>query len=360
MMCNTQLEVPQRSAGTPLILIVEDNPDTQTILRTQLTHYHFDVVCKSDGQSALIWLGDHQADLILLDLMLPDMDGFEVARRVRQQYPAAVLPILMLSALGVAANERVRGLEAGANDIMAKPYEITELIARIRVLLNVTKETEDIQSSLSRYMTDALRTQAKLDPELLTRRQRRHAVVMFADLRGFTHMASHTPPENMLHVLDKFFSAMMKVADRHGGVIFDLIGDELLVAFNVPYDVPAPSFLAVQAALKMQELFNDLRYEWLQLGIKVGLGIGIHQGEVVLGNVGAAELMRYTVMGNVVNIAHRLVELASDREIIISADVYTALPDSANGFRSTAIPQVKLKGLSEPQCVYQITIPTPS
>ncbi len=349
-------------ANQPTILVIEDNKDVQIILTAQLDYYGFKVVCKSDGPSGLAWLEENKADLIVLDLMLPGMSGFTIAQRVREHYSPSQLPILMLSALGVEANERVRGLEAGANDIMAKPYKAEELVARIRILLKVThttQEAESITSALSRYMSSVLRAQAKIDPQMLMRRQYRHAVVMFADLRGFTHMASHSSPEKMLSVLDEFFHAMMRVVDEYGGIVFDIIGDEFLAAFNVPYDVPVPSYLAVQAAMQMQQLFDALRVTWLKEGVKVGLGIGIHQGEVVLGHVGSEELMRYTVMGNVVNIAHRLVDLASDGEIVISADVHGSLNVPADQLAFIPMPEVHIKGLSDPMQLYKLVTTAP-
>ncbi len=346
-----------RASEKPVILVIEDNTDVQIILTAQLDYYGFKVVCKSDGPSGLEWLEKNKADLVILDLMLPGMSGFVIAQHIREKYSPSQLPILMLSALGVEASDRVRGLEAGANDIMAKPYKAEELIARIRILLKVThttQEAESITSTLSRYMSSVLRAQAKIDPNMLMRRQYRHAVVMFADLRGFTHMASHQSPEKMLSVLDDFFEAMMRVVDEYGGIVFDLIGDEFLAAFNVPYDVPVPSYLAVQAALQMQRLFDKLRVTWLKEGVKVGLGIGIHQGEVVLGHVGSEKLMRYTVMGNVVNIAHRLVDLASDGEIIVSKDLHDALNVSPEQLPFTPMPEVRIKGLSEPMQLYKL------
>ncbi len=181
-----------RPSKKPVILVIEDNQDVQIILTAQLDYYGFEVVCKSDGPSGLAWLEENKADLVILDLMLPGMSGFTIAQRIREKYSPSQLPILMLSALGVEADDRVRGLEAGANDIMAKPYKTEELVARIRILLKVTQttqEAESITSTLSRYMSSVLRAQAKINPQMLMRRQYRHAVVMFADLCGFTHMA---------------------------------------------------------------------------------------------------------------------------------------------------------------------------
>ena len=153
---------------------------------------------------------------------------------------------------------------------------------------------------------------------------------------------------------------MMGIVSQHGGVVFDLIGDELMAAFNVPNDVPFfPTDLAVHAAVEMQSLFKDLRQKWTltEPRFKVGLGIGIHQGDVVLGNIGGAALIRYTIMGVVVNVAHRLVDLARDGEIYVSDDVYTKLGSLPETVEVAAIQGVQLKGIDEPQVVYKLSMP---
>jgi two-component system sensor histidine kinase ChiS len=340
----------------PTILIIEDDPDTQSILQQQLTFNDLKTIFKSDGFAGLEWLDENQPDLVLLDLMLPEMDGFEVCRKIREKYLPSALPIIMLSALGGDPKMRIRGLEAGANDFVAKPHDAAELVARIRNLLHLKNEADQADSSLSSYMASALRMQARVDPGVLGRREFRHAVVLFADLRGFSHLVSHTAPEEMLRVLDEFFEEMMATIDEHGGTALDLTGDELLAAFNIPYDLPNPGYRAAQCALHMQWLFRDLQRKWAKAGLTVGLGIGLHQGEVVLGNIGGSQLMRYTVMGDVVNFAHRLVEIAKDGEIVTSQQIYDVVCAAHNGLRATALPDVQLKGMREPHTVYQLKI----
>lgn len=345
------------------ILVVEDNPDVQILITHQLKDQDFKIVLQPNGRRALDWLAENECDLVLLDLMLPGIDGLEVCRRIRAEYSATALPVLMLSALGGRPEDRVKGLQAGANDFMAKPYDEDELVARIRVLLNVKGEREHIEDVHAQYTARALRARAKLDPELLERREYRHAVVMFADLRGFTRLTSNTQPGDVLRMLDEFFEAMMGIVDKHGGVVLDLIGDELLAAFNVPNDTPFfPSHLAIQAAVEMQNRFKGLQQSWREMDLDVGLGIGIHQGEVLLGNIGGAELKRYTVLGEVVNIAHRLVELAGDGEIVISSEVHDDLDELDESVPVRQLPhrRVSLKGLKTPRDVYRLMARTPT
>jgi adenylate cyclase len=239
---------------------------------------------------------------------------------------------------------------------MAKPYNIKELILRIQGLLS--SESEMHTSPLfSRYITQVMRHQAEFDPAAMHKRQQLHAAILFADLRGFTHMSQAASSTQILSVLDNFFEVMLSLIDSNGGSVFELIGDELLAAFGVSRSVPSSSISAMQTALKMRKHFDTLKQKWSAEGLKVGMGIGIHNGEVMLGNVGAAELTRYTIVGNPVNIAHRLVDLAEDGEIVVSTEVYTDLSSMHQNADFQMMPNVKLKGLDVPISVYRVRQP---
>lgn len=337
-----------------LILLIEDSPDIQRMIKKQLTHYGYEVEVQGDGASGLAWLATHRPDLVILDLMLPDMDGFEICTRIRQQHSANLLPILMLSALGQEVKDRVRGLKAGANDFMSKPYHLDELLARLETLIQVKKQHDQAETLVSRYVNQALRQEAALNPELVKQRQSGHGVILFADLRGFTHLSNTLPPETLVHLLDEFFDAMMQVIEEHGGVIFDIVGDEIMAVFNLPNPVPVPAYLAVQAALEMQELFRLLKIRWAAQGIEIGLGIGIEQGEVMVGNIGGNSLMRFTVIGSPVNYASRLLGLAQDGQVVVSRSIYQSIK-LADHIQVISCPEVMLKGISQPQQVYQLS-----
>jgi class 3 adenylate cyclase len=309
----------------PTILVIEDNDNLRELLGHQLRFFKLEPVCMQNGLDGLRWLEEHKPDLVVLDWMLPDMDGIEVLEVIRKRYSQSALPVLMLSALGKEVDRRVTGLKAGANDFMAKPYEVSELVARIQGHLAVKDEAEQAgqaEDVLAGYASKLVRDQVRLDPEAINRRELRDAVVMFADLRGFTALSASLQTESTVDVLDVFFDTMMEVVSRYNGCVLDLAGDEMLVTFSIPEEDPNAVEHALNAAAEMQAHFEELREMWAQAGIKVGLGIGIHHGEVMLGNMGGRELRRYTVIGNAVNVAHRLVEIAGEGEIIISPDVF--------------------------------------
>lgn len=344
---------------TPIILVIEDDPDIAYVLKAQLEFYHFVPVWVTDGLAGLKWLAQHKADLIILDVMMPGWDGMRVCKHIRRKYSASELPILMLSALGSSTDNRVRGLAVGANDFLAKPYDLSELIARIRNLLIVKDERVRAEAVLSRYLAHAVRTQARSNPNVLTSRQVRHAVVVFADLRGFTHLSTQTDLFNLTDMLDQFFGGAMSIVNQHNGLVLDLAGDELLTVFNISGDLSDDIWAAVSAAVEMQTFFWDLQSKWAEVGFEVGLGIGIHRGEVMMGNLGGEELMRYTATGNVVNVAHRLVELAQPGEIIVSAGIYHLVQARLEDIRVSGLPAVTLKGIDEPQPIYKLYVACP-
>jgi adenylate cyclase len=348
-------ELAKGTQRTPTILVIEDNDNLRMLLAQQLTFFQLNPVCMQNGIEGLKWLEENEADLVVLDWMLPDMEGIDVCREIRKSYSASALPVLMLSALGRDVDRRVNGLKAGANDFMAKPYEVTELVARIQSQLAVKSDQERTEDLLSNYTTRMLREQVKLDPQAVNRRELREAVILFADLRGFTELTASSHTEDTVALLDRFFEEMMQVVGKYNGCVLDLAGDEMLVTFNLPDPVPQASEHAMNAALEMQHHFATLREEWQQSGIDVGLGIGIHQGEVMLGNMGGSELRRYTVIGNAVNIAHRFVEIAGDGEIIISPELYQEVHPALEGV-SVERHAATLKGVDGQQSVYRIAV----
>ncbi|MBE7533298.1 MAG: response regulator [Ardenticatenaceae bacterium] len=226
------------------------------------------------------------------------------------------------------------------------------------------QEKERVQETFARYMGPRLVNHVLANaPELMARRERRLAVVMFVDLRNWTGgMITRVAPDEAIRQLNEFFTRMMDIAIEFDGTVFELTGDEILVGFNAPFDQPDATSRAVQTAVTMQREFNQLRQRWFeQAGTELGLGIGIDMGEVVMGNVGAESRMSFRMVGQPMNTASRLVDLAGDGQIVISAAVYhdLALKDTAR-LQETAFDKmepVHLQGIAEPQILYRATIP---
>jgi PAS domain S-box-containing protein len=226
------------------------------------------------------------------------------------------------------------------------------------------RQKEMITETFSRYISPRLVEQIlSSQPSLFGQRQRRRAVVMFADLRGFTRMIVALDPNVSISILNSFFSEMTKVVYEFDGTIFDLAGDELMVGFNAPIDQEDGAYRAVQTAVSMQRRFDELRQSWLlETEIELGLGIGIDAGEVVMGNVGAETRLNFAMVGEAVNTAHRLVDIAQDGQVVISKGVYEEVGDTRvqNGELElfSSMGEVPLKGKLVPQLLYRASLRT--
>jgi PAS domain S-box-containing protein len=189
---------------------------------------------------------------------------------------------------------------------------------------------------------------------MLDRRERRDAVVLFADLRGFTHMTSVFPAYTVIEVLNEFFGEMVDIVHAHQGTVFDLAGDELMVGFNAPFDQPDAAERAMHVAGDLQEAFARLRHGWYEeRGMEVGLGVGIDRGGVVMGSIGAASHMNFGLVGDAVNTAHGLVDLAQHGEIIVSKAIVEAIGGRLAGWTFEPRPDVEIKGKRRPQKIYR-------
>lgn len=225
------------------------------------------------------------------------------------------------------------------------------------------REKERVKNTFSRYMGPRLVNHVLENaPELMARRERRNAVVMFADLRNWTGgMITRVEPDEAIEQLNEFFTRMMNIAIEYDGTIFELTADEILAGFNAPFDQPDAAERAVRTAVTMQQEFNSLRQKWYkQAGTELGLGIGIDTGEIVIGNVGAESRMSFRMVGQPMNTASRLVDMAEDGQIVVSNAVYTKLktvhPQVIQEIHFTATAPITLKGISQPQILYRAQI----
>lgn len=228
------------------------------------------------------------------------------------------------------------------------------------------KEKQVVKATFSRYMGERLVEHVlSTDPGLMARRERRNAVVMFADIRNWTGgMIAKVEPDVAINQLNEFFTKMMEIALSNDGTVFELTGDELLVGFNAPFDQKNAPYLALKTAIMMQHQFNELCQRWYHnTGTEIGLGIGIDLGEVVVGNVGAESRMSFRMVGAAMNKASRLVDMAEDGYIIISDTMLAALeasvPQLLQRIPFEQLEPVSLKGLAKPQLIYRTQIRRP-
>ncbi len=240
--------------------------------------------------------------------------------------------------------------------------DITELKRAEELRLQQERRQRDlVKETFSRYMGPRLVEHVlSNEPGLLTRRERREAVVLFADLRDFTRMIVNVEPNTAIPMLNEFFTNMTDIVHEFDGTVFDLTGDEVMVGFNVPFDQQDAHYRALLTAITMQRRFDELQRRWFeQFGMTLGLGIGIDQGSVVVGNVGSETRMTFRLVGEAVNIAHRLVDLADDGQIVITESIYEAVREDVPRLLEVIpfkpVGPIPLKGKSRPQKLYLTT-----
>lgn len=341
--------------------MVDDQEVNRLILARHLELLGHRVIMAESGPQALERVRDHKVDGVILDVVMQGMDGFQVCRHLKADPATWLIPVIMVTVLNNQA-DRVRAMEAGADEILSKPVYPEELSARIRSLMRLREAREaleqarheQVQNLFSRYLCpelveDLLSSADGRAEELLTRSERREAVVMFADLRGFTGLAERLEAGQVVDLLNGYFSMTTRVAHAHQGTVFSMAGDGLLVGFGVPIAQPDAADRAFDCARQMQQTFCALRDQWRrQWAVDSGLGIGISRGEVVVGNVGSESFMSYTLIGDPVNVADRLQSQARPGEVLLSDRVHEALAgERASACERLANP-LFLKGRTRP------------
>jgi class 3 adenylate cyclase/CheY-like chemotaxis protein/HPt (histidine-containing phosphotransfer) domain-containing protein len=355
--------------ATVKILVVDDQPYDILLVSTYLREEGYQVLTAHSGQEALKLLQTETPNIILSDVMMPGMNGFQLCERIKANEYNLLTPIVLITSLD-GQQDRIQGIQAGADEFLSKPIHREELIARVRSLLRYQlvraqleeAQKEHLKSMFKRYVSPKLvdeillrRDQAEI--ALVDQQNRQEAVVLFADLRGFTAMSEQLQPKEVVALLNQFFTMLTNIGYQYDGTIFNMAGDCLLIGFGVPFSQPDAAQRAVQAAAEMQKDFVHLHTAWQeQFNVKVGLGIGINKGELIVGNVGSPTYMNYTIIGDTVNVASRLVGLANKGEIILSESVLKAIDGIKLADTIETLPPVTLKGKSQPQTVYKLKI----
>jgi class 3 adenylate cyclase len=362
----------------PLILIVDDNTANVDILRARLSIKDYAIITASDGQEALTSAQENLPDLILLDVMMPKLDGIEVTRRLKADVTLPFMPIILITARS-DVKDIVSGLDAGADDYLTKPIDHSALLARVRSMLRIkalhdTVEAQreelrsfnaDLEQRVGEQVTELqrlARLRRFLAPNLakmiiasgdesILASHRREIVVLFCDLRGFTAFSETSEPEEVTTVLQAYHDAVGPLIHRHEGTLMHFVGDGLMVLFNDPFPCPDPAIRAVSLAVEMREAVTALAAGWRRRGYEIGFGVGIAQGYATLGRVGFDDHIEYTAMGTVTNLAARLCDAARDGQVLISQRVAAGVDQLAN---IEEVGELPLKGLTRPGIVYQV------
>lgn len=308
----------------PLILTVDDEPANLALLRKLLAHQGYDVVEAVDGPSAITAIAEHRPDLVCLDVMMPGLDGVEVCQRLRRQPEHVGLPILLLTALS-RPEEKARGLEAGANDFLSKPFDESELAARLRSLLRTKALQDRLADLLGQYVSGSIAAEVLRNPFAVSLGgDRRHVSTVFADIRGYTSMAAQHTPEQALDLLNRYLTVATDAVESQGGTVADLLGDGVFAFFGAPVMHSNDPERAVRAALELQSTAMLLDIPTMP-GVRLQTGIGITSGQVIAGNIGSERRMHYAVVGDPVNVAARLQAAAGPGQILVDDATHGAV-----------------------------------
>ncbi|HEY9471622.1 MAG TPA: response regulator [Propionibacteriaceae bacterium] len=360
------------------ILAVDDQPANLRLLDAVLSPRGYRVLRATSGEQALELLPSSGADLVLLDIVMPGIDGYEVCRRIRSASETAYLPVVMITASG--HQEKTRAIEAGADDFVSKPFDQSELLARVASLARIKRYHDTITRQAAELAEWNAELEARVNTQLeelqrmnrlrrflspqvadllinsgddsILGSHRREIVVVFCDLRGFTAFAESSEPEEVMGVLSEYHAALGELIFRYEGTLERFTGDGLMVFFNDPIPLEDPTQRAVEMALAMRDRVAGLVEGWSRLGHDLGFGVGIAQGFATLGRIGYEGRFDYAAIGTVTNLAARLCGKADAGQVLVSQRVFSAVEAVAAG---EPVGALELKGFSRPIRVFRVS-----
>jgi adenylate cyclase len=369
----------------PMILVVDDVPDNVDILQMRLESQGYEVATAGDGAEALEKTRALHPDLVLLDIMMPKIDGIEVVKRLKADPSLPFIPVILVTAKA-DASDVIAGLESGGDDYLTKPVDHAALLARVRAMLRIKSLHDTVQAQAQRLEEQTAelagwnktleeRVAAQVDeiermgrlkrflaPQIaetivssggdaMLESHRREIVVLFCDMRGFTAFSETAEPEDVMAVLREYHGVLGPLIHRYEGTLERYTGDGMIVIFNDPVPCPDPALRAVRLAVEMREAVSSLARSWTDRGSEIGFGVGIAQGYATLGQIGFEGRFDYTAMGTVTNLASRLCDEAKNGQILVTQRVAAVLGGLAD---LELLGNIELKGLSRPVTVLNV------
>jgi class 3 adenylate cyclase len=360
------------------ILVVDDTPRNVKLLADVLAARGYGVVTAASGREAMAQIEAEPPDLVLLDVVMPEMSGYDVCRKIRANPATAVLPVVMVTALD-PGEERIKGIEAGADDFLSKPINQPELLARVKSLLRI-KELHDTVQSQATQLADwnktlEQRVQEQVDqlgrlgrlkrffsPQLADlivsgdaedplQTHRRELTVVYLDLRGFTAFAETAEPEEVMGVLHEYHAAMGKLILEYEGTLEHFAGDGMMIFFNDPVPVANPAERAIRMTMAMREQVKQLTVKWRKLGHDLDFGVGIAQGYATIGAIGFEGRWEYGAIGSVPNLAARLCGEARPGDILVPQRLLASVEELVD---VEAVGELTLKGFHRSVTAYNI------
>lgn len=359
------------------ILVVDDQRANVEMAAELLRVRGYRVDTAVSGEEALERVRTSPPDLLVMDIVMPGLDGYEVCRKLRAQPDTALLPIVLVTSLDPYA-ERLKGIEAGADDFLSKPVNWPELFARVRALLRIKSLQDEVRQQaaelrdwnakledrvrkqvaaierlgrLKRFFAPQVAEAIVAGGEELLAPHRRDITVVFLDLRGFTAFTDRADPGDVVDLMRAYHASMGRIVDDYEGTLEHFAGDGVLIFFNDPVPVDKPAERAVNMALELQRAFQPIAESWAQRGHTVGLGIGIAQGEATLGVIGFESRWEYAAIGNIPNLAARLCGEARAGEILIDGQTER---DIAHVAETESVEPLQLRGFLQPIVAFRL------
>jgi adenylate cyclase len=354
-----------------VVLVVDDLPQNVKLLDAILSPRGFTVITASSGREALEKVAASPPDIVLLDIVMPEIDGYEVCRRLRSDPATSFLPVVMITASG--SQERIGAIEAGADDFVVKPFDQAELLARVRSLMRIKRYHDTVEaqaaelSEWNRTLEARVAEQVEqidrisrlkrfLSPQVVEmvttsgdqsflESHRREITVVFCDLRGFTPFAETVEPEELSAVLADYYRALGDIVHRFEGTLERFAGDGMMIFFNDPLPCDDAPQRAVRMAVAMRNRVSELIERWAEHGHDLGFGVGIAQGYATIGAIGFEGRRDYAAIGTVTNLAARLCAEAAPGQILVSQRICAAAQEI---LVADSVGELTLRGFTRP------------
>lgn len=342
------------------ILVVDDDWMNREVIEAYLQTTGYRVVTANSGAKALEIAANEVPSLVILDVNMPGMNGYELCSKLKSDERTRLTPVMVVTALE-ADPDKLKAIEAGADAFLTKPFNSLIMMTQVKSLLRIRRLHDEIEARnvllrkvLNRYVNEDITEIILADPDknLQLGGESRAITVFFADIRGFTPFSEGHSAKEVVTVLNRIFAELTPIVFKYRGTLDKYVGDGIMGFFGAPVASEHDALNAARMAIEMQKVFAELKQKITELSIKnLGLGIGISTGEAAVGNVGSDHLMSYTVIGDTVNTASRLQQQAQGGHIVITEKMYQEI---AAHVEVSPLAPLRLAGKSEPVPAYRL------